>query len=351
MRSIVLCGGIGRRMWPLSVEKPLLRFGKKSLIERLVDELRKVSDEVVAITNPANNSQISRIVDRTFVQKQADGMGSALVDSGFLEGDVIIASPNDIYDLGLIKEIARYDMAVPGYVVDEYFPGGYISGTQKLESVVEKPGPGNEPSNMIKFVLDKLDGDIFRKYMKGRKGDGEYEKALSEMAKQHHISIVRYEDHWVAIKRPWHILDAMKIIVKGVEIEDDATIAETAIIKGNSYIGKGAYVGDFAIVRDSVVLDGAVIGAHSEIARSYIMENASMHRNYVGDSVIGRNVLMGAGAITANMRFDKKPINNREKLGAIIGDNSKIGVNASIMPGAEIASSIVWPGAVEKGGG
>ena len=73
------------------------------------------------------------------------------------------------------------------------------------------------------------------------------------------------------------------------------------------------------------------------------------HLSYIGDSVMGENVNIGGGTIIANLRHDKAEVKSfvngelvssgREKLGAIIADNVKIGINTSIYPGRKI-----WPG-------
>ena len=73
------------------------------------------------------------------------------------------------------------------------------------------------------------------------------------------------------------------------------------------------------------------------------------HLSYCGDSVIGENVNFGAGTIIANLRHDSGNVKSmvrgvlvdsgRRKLGAIIGDNAKLGIHTSIYPGRK-----VWPG-------
>ena len=108
-----------------------------------------------------------------------------------------------------------------------------------------------------------------------------------------------------------------------------------------------------------MVGDKSVVGGYSEVTRSYLAENVWLHRNYAGDSIIGNNVLIGAGAVTANMRLDKKNVKsmvsgklldtNLAKFGCVIGDNCVVGVNCSIMPGVKIASgSKVMPGQVVR---
>lgn len=76
----------------------------------------------------------------------------------------------------------------------------------------------------------------------------------------------------------------------------------------------------------------------------------------MGDSVIGDNCSLGAGTITANLRFDERNIfvdvlgkgkmdSGCNKLGAIMADNCKTGSNATLMPGVKIGpQAIVGPG-------
>ena len=91
------------------------------------------------------------------------------------------------------------------------------------------------------------------------------------------------------------------------------------------------------------------------------MEGAKVpHHNYVGDSIIGRNVNLGSGTKIANLRLDKgeiaverdgKRINTgRRKFGAILGDNVSTGINSSINVGTIIGSdSIVGAGKIVSG--
>jgi bifunctional UDP-N-acetylglucosamine pyrophosphorylase/glucosamine-1-phosphate N-acetyltransferase len=72
------------------------------------------------------------------------------------------------------------------------------------------------------------------------------------------------------------------------------------------------------------------------------------HLSYIGDSIIGERCNLGAGTITANLRLDEKPIRmlvkgelietGLRKLGVIMGDDVKTGINVSIMPGVKIRS-------------
>ena len=88
------------------------------------------------------------------------------------------------------------------------------------------------------------------------------------------------------------------------------------------------------------------------------MKNTKIpHLSYVGDSILGAGCSLGAGTITANLRFDEAQIKSkvrgswvdsgRKKLGAVFGDGAKTGINASIFPGVKVGRGAwVGPGAI-----
>jgi NDP-sugar pyrophosphorylase family protein len=115
-------------------------------------------------------------------------------------------------------------------------------------------------------------------------------------------------------------------------------------VKGPCYIGKGVIIRHGSYVRNGCIfLEKALVGHGCEIKRSIFLKEArAAHFNYVGDSVLGGGVNLGAGAILSNMRLDKKNIKVKiegaviegpHKLGAIVGDGCQIGCNAVLNPG------------------
>ena len=98
-------------------------------------------------------------------------------------------------------------------------------------------------------------------------------------------------------------------------------------------------------------------GFNTEITRSFIGDNCWFHRNYAGDSVLDEDVGIGSGTVLANFRLDEREVasqvsgvkikTGRFKLGAIIGEGVRLGVNASVMPGVKIgANSFIGAGVV-----
>ena len=130
-------------------------------------------------------------------------------------------------------------------------------------------------------------------------------------------------------------------IHKSVVLEHGITLKRPIIIMDKCQVGANAYL------REGVFLDSSVkIGPSSEIKSSILLSNTKIaHLNYIGNSIVGRNVNFEAGSIAANhynertekrirVRFKNQIIDTGlEKFGALIGDNSRIGANGVLSPG------------------
>lgn len=135
-----------------------------------------------------------------------------------------------------------------------------------------------------------------------------------------------------------------------IAIHETATIEPGAILKNAAIIGPGCLVGAGAYLRGGVFLEEAcVVGPGCEVKSSFILRGTRIaHFNFVGDSVLGADINIEAGAVIANYRneFDDKAIRiatadgvietGVEKFGALVGDGARIGANAVIAPGALI---------------
>ncbi len=144
------------------------------------------------------------------------------------------------------------------------------------------------------------------------------------------------------LDRPlWLLLDDLEAFV---ETHGTSDLGPDVQVEGKVFIGKGTIIRKGAYFRGPVVIgEGCLIGHGVEIVRSLILDGAKIpHLNYVGDSIVGSRVNMGAGSVCANMRFDKGEISiggvktQRKKLGAFIGDDASIGCNAVLNPGSVI---------------
>lgn len=148
-------------------------------------------------------------------------------------------------------------------------------------------------------------------------------------------------------------------VVEGpVFLAEGAEIGPHALVQGPCWIGEGAQVGHGAYLRGWVVMaPGAKVLHASEVKRSLLLADArAPHFNYVGDSVLGSGVNLGAGVKLANFKAFGTPIqaDGREtglrKFGAAVGDDVSIGCNAVLAPGTLVGpGSIIYHGATVRG--
>ena len=140
-----------------------------------------------------------------------------------------------------------------------------------------------------------------------------------------------------------------------VWIAKSAKIAPTVSITGPCIIGENTEVRQCAFIRgNALVGDGCVVGNSTELKNVILFDDVQVpHYNYVGDSILGYLAHMGAGAITSNVKGDKKLVvvhgeENYEtgvkKFGAMLGDRAEIGCNSVLNPGTVIGrDSQVYP--------
>jgi len=384
VKALLLLAGKSTRFWPLA-EKTLFPVAGKTILEHQLERLKRCGVHEVILVTGEHNTEETRAMfpDAEIIQQEDSGLGtrggllSALPACGTEK--VLIVCGNDLVeDKAIIDVLAAANPstnsgrsgAILGKRMKTYFPGGYLNVENGVaQSIMEKPGAGNEPSDLVNIEvhahndassllreLESIDND---------RDDG-YEQALQTMFQQSNYAVVEYEGAWRAIKFPWHMLDALPFLLESMEprIDPTAQIHPTAVIegpvvigpgakvfphatvKGPCYIGARTVVGNGALVRNSSIGDDCVIGYNTEVQASVLHSHVWTHSTYLGDSVVGRNVSFGAGCVTGNLRLDEGEIQSmhkgntmgtgRTKFGAIIGNDCRVGIHVSINPGIKI---------------
>ncbi|MHA2096685.1 MAG: GlgC family sugar phosphate nucleotidyltransferase, partial [Candidatus Hodarchaeales archaeon] len=175
--------------------------------------------------------------------------------------------------------------------------------------------------------------------------------------------------HWTDTGYPWDLLTANTVglnrldsnyeisipqgvtLIDPIQIEKDVIMKPGVYIQGPVIIKEEAVIGPNCYLRKSSFVGRKVrIGNGVEIKNSILLEGATVgHLSYVGDSILGKKCNLGAGTKVANLRFDGKTIpmqikgkkvdSGRRKLGVVLGDNVKTGINVSIMPGIIIGEN------------
>jgi NDP-sugar pyrophosphorylase family protein len=136
-----------------------------------------------------------------------------------------------------------------------------------------------------------------------------------------------------------------------VSLGEGTIVEDGAMILGPAIIGKNCRIRHNAYIRENVVIgDNCLIGNACEVKHAILFNGAQVpHFNYVGDSILGHKVHLGAGAILSNIKLAPEEIwlemdgrcidTGLRKLGALVGDHAQIGCNAVINPGAIIGRS------------
>lgn len=137
----------------------------------------------------------------------------------------------------------------------------------------------------------------------------------------------------------------------GVQVEGKVWLHPTvklppyAVIIGPTWIGAKTVIRPGAFIRGNVIVgEGGVLGNACEYKNCLLLDGVQTpHYNYVGDSILGNQAHLGAGAICSNLRLDQAEVTVRlptgtvstglRKFGAVLGDGAEVGCNAVLNPG------------------
>lgn len=388
--AVLLSGGESSRFWPLKEKNCIPLVGKTFLAWHYEQLLALKLINVIVVTNAGNEAFLQSIpvpngLQVSYVMQSGVGQGQAVLafESKIGTAPLLILNASDYYSDSFLKSFIQHtktfgqEMILGAVRVHRYFPGGYLKTNAKgnIEEIVEKPQKGKEPSDVVRIVADYFPSatmlvDAVKKY--GSDPVAGYEMAINKLIQNGVVCKAEITPlaTWKYLKYPWGVLSLMdeffshlsgqqidksvvikeNVVIEGpVVIEEGVKIFEGTKIVGPVYIGKNTIIGNNNIIRHSHIGAYVVTGFSTDITRSYIGDNCWFHTNYIGDSVTGNNVSMGSGTVCANLRLDDGEISSmvkgekidtgKNKLGAMIGNNVRIGVNTSIMPGIKIGQN------------
>lgn len=392
MKAIILSAGEGSRMRPLTLTKPktMLPVAGKPIIQYNIESLRNYGITDILLIVSYKEDMVKNYfkdgkkfgVNITY-KTQKDFLGTANAISygkDYMDSSFIVLNGDIILDSEVIKEIIEeYKIKTPDTLMvlkEVEDPSSY--GVVEIENglvknIIEKPKKEEAPSNLINTGIYIFNKDIFDKIDKTEKSPrGEYEITDSlSLQIEDGLTIIGHKTNtnWIDVGKPWELLEVNEDLISkldnnikgnvenGAFIHGEVFLGENSIIRsgvyieGNVYIGKNCDIGPNSFIRgNSYFGDNVNVGNAVEVKNSIVMENTNVnHLSYIGDSIIGSNCNIGAGTNIANLRFDNATIktkiknqkidSGRRKLGAIIGDSVKTGINSSFSPGVKVGSN------------
>ncbi len=253
-------------------------------------------------------------------------------------------SPNDFFELDFFEHNALFDDAgsvwnslknIKGYIEENIEP-----------NVSEIRTKGDTlPKTLVLF-----DGEIFT--------DGFELECGSPVKDEFTVKIDGKPADCASV-----LFAGASILDDTVQIGDGTVVEPGALIKGPTIIGKNSEIRQGAYIRGSVLIGKRCIVGHATEMKNSVMLNrvTAGHFAYIGDSILGSDVNLGAGTKLANLSIIGSQINLRiegvvhktglKKFGAILGDNCETGCNSVTSPGTLLGKkSIVVPNATVPNG-
>jgi UDP-N-acetylglucosamine diphosphorylase/glucosamine-1-phosphate N-acetyltransferase len=321
-------------------------------------------------------------------QAEMLGTGNAVsVVEPYVDGDFVLVYGDLLFSSDAVADVvslfeAENPAAVMAVVpVDKPESYGVVELEKEnvVKRIIEKPASGDAPSNLANAGVYAFSKEVFDKLRQTKasvRSEWELTDALSLFIEDGKTVLAAEisKDDWLDIGRPWDLLEAniwalrrmehriYGTVENGAHLIGPVTVAETArirsgvYIEGPCFIDEGSDVGPNCYVRPCTSVGKNVrIGNACEVKNSIIMDETHVgHLSYVGDSILCERCNLAAGTITANLRLDDGHVkmlvkgkvvdSGRKKLGAVLGDEVKTGINALLMPGVKVGIKS-WVGA------
>ena len=394
MKAVVLAAGEGIRLKPITSTRPkhMIRICGKPLLEHCLKSLKNSGiNEVILIVNYMADVMRDYFADGERLglkieyakQEAILGTGNAVstaetyIKDDFLltYGDLLFTAETAKKAIDLHKKSKQAATMVIVPVEDpQHYGIVNLENERRIRSIIEKPHPEKAHTNLANAGIYVFSPEIFGKIKEtsaSTRGEWEITDAISLLLRdKKQVSALKISaEDWFDIGRPWDLLEANRWVLtktehkvlghveSGSSLVGPISVAETARIRSGVYIEGPAFIdektdiGPNCYIRPYTCIGKNVrIGNSCEIKNSLIMNKAHIgHLSYIGDSIIGENCNLGAGTVTANFRLDARTVkmiikdkivdSKRRKLGVVLGDGVKTGINALLMPGIKIGSN------------
>lgn len=327
MRAVVLVGGFGTRLRPLtySVPKPMLRVGHVAIIERLVANLVRggVTDVTLALgfkPEPfleafPDGTCAGATLHYAVEPEPLDTAGAIrfAADATGIDDTFVVANGDVLTDLD-IAALVRFhreqgaDATLHLIAVDDPSAFGVVAldDQGRIERFVEKPAPGTAPSNLINAGTYVLEPSVLARIPAGQKVSIE-RVTFPEIVAEGAIFGMATDDYWIDTGKPDLYLAAnldlvtgrrpqhrCEPVVEGADVHPDAVVIDS-IVDAGATVHAGARIERSVILAGAVVEQGAVVV--DSVAMGHVRSGASVH-----DSVIGAGAVVEAAEELRSVR-------------------------------------------------
>jgi mannose-1-phosphate guanylyltransferase len=334
MEAILLAGGFGTRIRPLTYTrpKPLLPIANRTLIERALDLMPKSVKTVVLPVNYLGELIRQHFEDhpdpRLVIVDEPEplGTGGAIkAVAEYLTGPFIVFNADIVSSIDLQKfadfhHKSKGQATISLYPVDEPWHFGVVvpGANGKIKSFVEKPPKGEEPSNLVNaghymVNLEVLDRIPPKKFVSMER------EVFTPLAKEGKMHGFQFDGYWIDCGRPETYLEAHKATLsrlgKSAMIGDDVNRATGAKLLSYA-VGDGCDLGAGSVVERSVLLPGVRVGKNVRIVDSVVGEGVEIEDGTTLDRcVVGDYATVAGGRTIKGQKIGLRP-EDLEKLNA-----------------------------------
>ena len=330
MRAVVLVGGFGTRLRPLTLGLPkqMLTVGRVTMLERVVEHLGASGvDEVVLSLGYQPDAFLDEFPDGTCAgvrlsyavePEPLDTAGAIAfaarhvgVEERFVAVNGDVLTDLDVADLWARHESFGGAATIALTPVEDPSRFGVVplDAGGRVEAFIEKPEPGTAPSNWINAGTYVLEPEVLDLVPAGRKVSIERE-VVPALVEQGRLYGVQSDSYWIDAGTPEAYLQAHLDLVDGLRPGLSAGLDPSARIDGaarvvRSVVGQGVVVAGGAEVEDSVLLDGARVSAGAVVRRSIVGGRAVVGEGseLTDLTVVGFDEDVPAGTVSSGGRF------------------------------------------------
>ena len=323
MIAVVLVGGEGTRLRPLTFTTPkqLLPIAGLPMIERVIANLAHHGiDEVVlsmgyrpdAFVDAYPDERCAHVPLRYAIEPELMDTAGAVrfaatwagIDERFVvvNGDVL--TNLDLGALLALHDERGAEATISLTPVDDPSRFGVVptDETGRVLAFIEKPPPGEAPTNLINAGTYVLEPSVLERIPGGRRVSIERETfpALVDAGRLYALASDAY---WIDTGTPETYLQANLDLIGASGLVEGAFIEAGAVVE-HSVVGPGARVAEGACVRNSVLLPGATVGPGARVERSVVGAGASVGMGATIDelSVLGDGAVVADRAVLSGAR-------------------------------------------------
>lgn len=365
MKAVILAGGAGKRLHPVTRRrpKPMIPIANRPILEYIIESVVDAGiDEIVLVVGYERDRVQTYFGDgddwgvsiEYVTQEKQLGTAHAVaqaephIDSSFLvlNGDCIIdASGVSSVQESVTDGGSPHALSVTRVAHPELY--SRITTTGRQIQAIETDSQQETETELVNAGIYGFSPGVFdaiRDTDQSSSGEYELPSTIARLIGTDGVEAVPYNGPWHDVSNLWDLLPITDVVLDRIDDRVSGTVAESAQVNARSVLAPTASVGESAVIgANSTVGENAHIEPNATIKNSVVFPDASIEAGAViKDSIIGAGATIGAnttvrgGTSTITIRGT---IHSDVRLGAVVGDNTELGGGVVLSTGTIIGNA------------